>query len=385
MQAGQQLRASGMLSYEGLNIGVDTEQDDDTAWLEEMLLPWFTPTGGTPDVSVSLKCDGARFRRLQAAGSPGGQRRLFMLDTRTLDLPCWSVPGHDIALYDAGQQLFYLVRGQHIELVAAREHTDYRISLMRVVRELAMGVAQLAGHRFLHASAFSLDGRAAVISGPREAGKTSLMTYTLNHLPADFLTNDRLLVKTSGAITIAGGMPTIVSIRDGTMKLFPGMREEITARGYRSRATLAETREPEKLARIPAKQDGVSLTPRQFCTLLQRAPVARAQAGALLFPRQTGRPGGLTLRRLDTDSTRERLRHGLFGHIGPDRLSEVFTVSPPGPGRGRAPDDADLCQQLAASVPAWECLLGKDSYRDARGAEELRALLEGTGSVEAGR
>jgi len=374
-----------MLNYEGLSIGVDTQRDDDTAWLEEMLLPWFTPAEGTPDVSVSLKCDGARFRRLQAAGSSRGIRRVFMLDTRTLDLPCWSVPGHDIALHDAGQQLFYLVRGQQIELVAAREHTDYRISLMRVVRELAMGVAQLAGHRFLHASAFSLKGRAAIISGPREAGKTSLLTYALSHLPVDYLTNDRLLVKTSGATTVAAGMPTIVSIRDGTMDLFPGMLEGITARGYRSRATLAETREPEKLAGIPAKQDGVSLTPRQLCTLLQCAPVARAQAAALLFPRQTGRPGGLELQRLDTDSARERLRHGLFGHIGPNRLSEVFTVFPPGLGRRRAADDSTLCHQLAASVPAWECLLGKDSYRDARGAEDLRALLENTDSVEAGK
>ena len=364
-----------MLSYESLNIGVATDRSDDAAWLEEFLLPWFAATGDTADVTVTLTCDRSRFRALQANGSPGEQRRVFMLDTRTMDLPSWHVPGHDIALYDAEHQLFYLRRDRHIELVAAEAHTDCRINLMRVVRELAMGSAQLAGHRFLHASAFSLNGRAAIVSGPREAGKTSLLTYALARSASGFLTNDRLLVKAAGAATTVRGMPTIVSIRAGTMDLFPGIRESITARGYRSRATLAETQEPEKLAQIPVKQGGGGITPRQFCTLLQREPVAEAQAAVLLFPRQTGQPGGLQLRQLDPSSACQRLQQGLFGHIGPDRLSEVFTVFPSRLSRSQAPDDPALCQQLAAAVPAWECLLGRDSYRDACGADALLALL----------
>ncbi|MDO8863398.1 hypothetical protein Q6D67_16960 [Haliea sp. E1-2-M8] len=364
-----------MLNYEGLKVCVGTDASDDAVWLEEFLLPWFAPIGDTPDVTVTLTYDGARFQDLRAGGPLGGQRRVFMLDTRTLDLPCWNVPGHDIALYDADHHLFYLVREQHIELVAAEAHTDSRINLMRVVRELAMGIAQLRGHRFLHASAFSLNGRAAIISGRREAGKTSLLTYALTRSPGGFLTNDRLLVRTAGAATTVRGMPTIVSIRDGTMDLFPGMREQIGARGYRCRATLAEAQQPEKLALIPAKQGAGSITPRQFCTLLGREPVAEAKAAVLLFPRQSGQPGGLELRRLDASTASMQLRQGLFGHIGPDRLSEVFTVLPTGLTRRRAPDDHTLCQQLAASVPAWECLLGRDSYRDSRGADALLELL----------
>ncbi|MFU8765834.1 MAG: hypothetical protein ACNA7T_14990 [Haliea sp.] len=365
-----------VFSYEGFNIRVATSQVDDAAWLEEFLLPWFAPTGSAADVTVTLSYDGARFRDLQAGGPMGGQRRVFMLDIRTRDLPCWRVRGYDVALYDTDHQLFYLINGQHIELIAAEAHTDSRINLMRVVRELAMSAAQLIGHRYLHASAFVCEGRAAIITGRREAGKTSLLTYALGRSPCGFLTNDRLLVRTADAAPSVRGMPTIVSIRDGTLDLFPGMREEIIARGYRSRASIADTQVPGRLAQIPIKQGATSITPRQFCTLLQREPVAEAPAAMLLFPRQTGASGGLELRRLDASAASLRLRQGLFGHIGPDRLSEVFTVMPP-QGRRQAPNDQTLCQDLSAAVPAWECLLGRDSYRDSRGADALLELLAG--------
>ncbi len=372
-----------MFGYEGLQIEVNTDGEDDATWLREFLLPWFAPSGGAPDVTVKLTVDKSRFEELLAEGARGGQRRLFMLDTRTVDLPCWQAAGQEKAFYHAAHCLFFLVRGQTIELVAAEPQADSRIDIMRTIRELAMGVAQLSGHRFLHASAFAVGDRAALISGPREAGKTSLLTYALTHAPGGFIGNDRVLAKTRGTATRIRGMPTIVSIRDGTMDLFPGMREEIAARYYRSRATLAEAQRPATIAGMVVKQGGASITPRQFCTLLQCDPVPEAQATVLLFPRQTGRPGGLELHPLNAAEASARLQRGLFGHIGPDRLSDVFTVFPPHLVRRQAPDDTALCRQLATAVPAWECLLGQDSYRDRRGADELVALLNSSARTKA--
>lgn len=373
--------ASLTLAYEGLHIRVSANPKD-LDWLEEFLLPWFAATGDPPDVTVTLSHDRSRFQALLARGAAGGHCQALMLDTRTVDLPRWNAEGNGLVLYDDAHRLFYRVSDQHIELVAETAHADQRLDLMRVVRELAMGVAQVQGHRFLHASAFARHGRAAIITGRRKAGKTSLLTYVLSQSPADYLSNDRLLVRPDTTTTnLRGitlrGMPTIVSIRDGTLALFPGMGADIARRGYRSRASLADTQEPGRLQHIPVKPEGAGVTPRQFCALWQREPVAQAQAAALLFPQRTGLPGGLTLRRLEPDEAESRLREGLFGHIGPDRLSEVFTVFPPRLTCGQAPDDAGLCRRLAAAVPAWECQLGNDSYRDSRGAQRLLALLAG--------
>jgi hypothetical protein len=363
------------LAYEGITLRASLERAADVQWLEEFFLPWFDRSADAPDVEVLVSRDPARYKHLLACDPAGARVKAFMMDNRAVEFPVWNVPGEQLALHDEKHRMFFLITGKMIQLVCGDREGALRLNLMRVLRELAMGVAQLRSGRFLHASAIAVEGRALVITGPRQAGKTSLLTYLLANSPAQFLCNDRLLVKWYDGSIRLHGMPTIVSLRDGTLDLFPGMRQSIENQRFTTRATLAEACASRALPQLPPKEGRHSLSPHQYCSLLDCAPVQAATGAALLFPRQTGQAGGLELVPLHANEARIRLGECLFGHIGPDRLSEAFTLLPGALARITAPDDAALCAGLASDLPAYDCLLGNDTYDNDRGAGELLQRL----------
>lgn len=363
-------------SYEGISIGVLAEKETDIQWLKEFLLPWFDMSGDdVPDVRVRVTCDPARYEQLMACGRGDGSINALMLDTSIIAFPLWNAPGKQLAFYDEDREIFYRVTDNYIELILRDRNADIRTRLMRVLRELAMGVAQMQGGRFLHASAFVVEGSAAIITGPRQAGKTSLLSYILSNSEAKFLTNDRLLVHQCGQSVRLRGMPTIVSVREGTMNLFPEFRQSIIDHRFTSDVTLLEARQLETHLPRRVKQGSHGLSPRQFCTILDCQPTRDARGGVLIFPRQTGRAGGLRLRRLEPGEARIQLEQCLFGHIGPDRLSEAFTILPHRLDRKAAPGDAALQAGLARALPSYDCELGNDAYADDRGAKQLLGLL----------
>lgn len=368
-------------SFEGISIGVTVEDQGDIEWLTEFLVPWFDLSDSTPDVEVSVRQDRAMFEKLIAC--PPAQKRVnaFMMDTRVIDFPCWNIPGQQLACLDEQNQIFYLITDEQIHLVYSARPNNLRTSLMRVLREVAMGAAQLRGGRFLHASAFAINGRAVIVTGPRGAGKTSLLSYVLSNSKATFLTNDRLLVKRRGQQVQLRGMPTIVSIRSGTMKLFPKMRPSIEDQGFTTKVTMMEARQSETTTSLPTRDGRWGLTPRQFCSILDCKPQREARAAILLFPRQTGLPGSIELRKTDTFETRDQLQHSLFGHIGPDSLSDAFTIVPPGLKKRPADDDKTLFTALVNSMTAFDCELGNDAYRGGSGIEKLLQILENPGQA----
>jgi hypothetical protein len=368
--------AQAIFSYEGISARATLGSDEDIQWLKEFLAPWFDISNEAPDVEIQVTHDPARFQQLFRAGPDGSSINAFMLDTRCTAYPTWNIAGEDIAYYDDTRELLCLVSGSKVELVCKDAKVCTRTRVMRIIRELAMGAAQLTGSRFLHASAFEVNGLAAIITGPRQAGKTSLLSYVLANSTAGYLSNDRVLLKNIGSSTQLRGMPTMVSIRDGTLEMFPGMQESIIDHSYNVNATLRECQEPE-IAISPLRRPGrYSLSPCQFTALLKSEPVREADAGVLIFPRQTGLAGGLELQRLDTREARIRLDACLFGHIGPDQLSDVFTRHPGEQNLRKAPDDESLLLGLSRTLPAYDCQLGSDAYADSRGVEQLLQVLD---------
>jgi hypothetical protein len=363
------------LGYEGITIRASLERAADLQWLEEFFLPWFERSDDAPDVEVLVSRDPAGYKQLLAS-EPGEARvKAFMMDNRTVEFPIWNVRGAQLAFHDEEHRMFFLRTGKTIRLVCGDREGSLRMNVMRVLRELAMGVAQLRGGRLLHASAVAIEGRALIITGPRQAGKTSLLTYLLANSPAQFLCNDRLLVKQYDRSIRLLGIPTIVSIRDGTLDLFPGMRQSIENQRFTTRATLAEARASKGQTLAPQKQGRLSLSPHQYCALLGCDPVRAAAGAVLLFPRQTGQAGELGLVRLTAHEARIRLGECLFGHISPDSLSAAFTILPGTFSRMTAPDDDALCSELANGLPAYDCVLGNNTYENDRGAGELLKLL----------
>ena len=111
----------------------------------------------------------------------------------------------------------------------------------------------------------------------------------------------------------------------------------------------------------------------------------------LLFPRRSGRLGGLMLRPLSAVELEERLDTCRFAAVGagwrgadaahPTRRSriaarsDVFQVD----AVGEAQTTADAVIRQLPQCPAFECVLGNDAYADRRGADRLlRALSDAT-------
>lgn len=363
------------LRYSGLTLRISAPEPE-LAWLREFLTPWFAPSTAPPTITLSVTRNQERFRELLAAGPAGGTRTTFTLDERALSLPLWKDPQGRLALHDSNDRLFYLRNDSSLEILGEHADCDLRIPAMRAAREFATSATHQRGDRFLHAAAFSFAGGAAIITGPRGVGKTSLLTYVLGTTGASFITNDRLAVQLAHDPLRVRGMPTIVALRERMLGLFPAFSEVLRASGYRARATIAEAHRLAPRKGQHAVQQRRGLSPRQYCALLASEATPSAEARALVFPVQTKASGGIRLHRLSPAEARERLRASLFGAIGPRQLSETFTTLPRDAEGASLTPDRDLFAALATAVPGWECQLGRDSYRDGHGAEQLLALLD---------
>ena len=377
MEAGSMFMARATFGYQGIKIGVIVEAVEDIEWLTEFLVPWFSISDQSPDISVRVSTSPERFESQMKCGSAGNLLNAFMMDTNCIKFPEWNVSGHSTAMFDKKHGVFYLVSPDRIELLCAASQARIRVCLMRVLRELAMGSSQLTGGRFVHASAFVAGGKAAIITGPRNAGKTSLLSYMLATTGSQFLSNDRLLINVDDAALEARGMPTIVSIREGTMDMIPGLRRTLGKSGFSSSLTLQEAHDLGPLNEFPSREGRHGISPRQFCTALDCDPIQRAPASALVFPRQTGSSGTIDMHRLEPGKVRKRLEECLFGNIGPRRLSQAFTFTPPGLHGGCVMSDGSLLDRLARALPGFDCELGQEAFASDAGAESIMRLLSG--------
>jgi hypothetical protein len=99
---------------------------------------------------------------------------------------------------------------------------------MRAVRELFMNHSLRAGRLVLHSASLSVSERVVLIAGTKAAGKTSLLTHLLRSPSARYVGNDRALVTIDDSPT-ALGMPSVVSVREPMLDLFPELRERFLA------------------------------------------------------------------------------------------------------------------------------------------------------------
>jgi len=364
--------------YDGLVVGVEAAAGE-LQWLSEFFEPAFDVADGIPDVTIKHEVDPLRFEQLVNRGPSGNGLDVFVLDKRVVRFPQWRIPEVDLAFYDGENELLYLLQRHLIVLLTRHYPRKLRTCLMRTVRELAMGVVQRNGGRYLHAAAFALGGQAAIILGPKGAGKTSLLTYilknTLENTQAKFLANDRLMCRQQDSTAYVRGMPTFISIRQGIFDLFPGLEESLKTQRFSARSTLGECRKPGAPDPKTWSDGRRGLSPTQYCSLMDCDAVKAATGAVMIFPSQTREKGGLSLQKLHPDRVEDLLRGCLFEKIRPDRLSEVLSIFPPGPNSDCMVSDDELCRGLTERVPGYECLLGNDAYADTAGADKLVGLL----------
>jgi hypothetical protein len=213
----------------------------------------------------------------------------------------------------------------------------------------------------LHAAAVGIDGRAVVVPGPKEAGKTTLLLHLLKARGARFIANDRVFVDSAASPHQVTGLPSIISLREGTLALLPGLHARAVESGYRFWNTIDESR----MAPVRLRSPNIDLTPAQLCDLAGVAGAASASLGVLLFPSKDGCRG--EAERLSPEASARRLRENLFGGGALARRTSVFADA----DNDEWDRSDDLCDAVARSVPAFVCRVGPNALPDPRRAEAL--------------
>jgi hypothetical protein len=243
-----------------------------------------------------------------------------------------------------------------MEIIAPSDHARMRVSLMRVVRELAMLQSLHRGDLFIHAAAAVDRGRAVIIAGQKYSGKTTMLLALLRRAQARFVSNDRVMVDLAGEVPLVRGVPTIVKVREDSLRLLPSLTGPAFDHPHRHYLTMRECTSGSALIE-PAAHQPPSMSPAQFCRWLGVEPLAAAPIGALVFPRVDPTVKRFILRDLGASETADRIRASLFS-AGPGGLvSEAFGPlwDSDFPGQG---DTLAACGRLAEAGIACECRIG---------------------------
>lgn len=374
------MRGSQCFAYKGLTVRVRSDDPALLLWLEEFLTPSFTLVERVAaDCSVVLMVDDRDYDETFRRGphSEGRQVDCFMLDSGPVRLPVWTSANGERVIFDERFKVFYLVSrdSAQIGILTASQNRAARIAVMRVVREFAMMHSWTATSLIIHGAAFAVGESSVIIAGPKGAGKTSLLIYCLQDAGVRFITNDRVVVDLAGSEPVLRGMPTIVTIRDQTLDLFPKLGKRLLRGGYDHRFALTETTPEEIRAVRPQRGRPINLTPAQFCALLDVGMRDQSPVHALLFPRVTEGDDGLHLRELSAQAAGERLSMALFGARSSQRTSQVFTSASHLPCIDHASLE-NLCAVLTARIRCFDCWLGRQAYqKGTAGADFIKQAL----------
>jgi len=362
---------------------IDVEADDPDAarWLAEFLTPWFeigAPGKGEFTVRLTSSAPAvAELERRQAAATCHPVA-CFALDSQVVSLPGWVEEDGGTVIGDSGRGCFYLVRRRSVEIVARPGLRRVRVGLMRVVRELAAARMLAQGNVLdFHTAAFAVGERAVLLVGPKGGGKTTLLVSVLASGRATLVANDRVFVDASGRPGQAFGVPTLVSLPDGTLQLFPNLR-----RGFPKCPARLHTAELESHDAATLEDDDAppvfALSPTQLARRLGVPAVRGGPIAAIVFPEICSAADAWSLEPVVPADGAIRLRECLYGSRSGSRSRTVFEEVVGGQV-GRPEERDTLLDRLAAWVPFFRCRLGRDAYRDGADAW-LRALPLGLAS-----
>lgn len=261
---------------------------------------------------------------LPAADAAAATRIAFALDAGPLRLPAVERDG-GVRLWDAasGSVVDVTEGGRATRIRTGGDPLAARLLLLRVVREYAHNQALADGDLVLHAAGLVHEGRALVIAGAKGAGKTTraLRLMAGGHR---YLANDRVRVRLAPTPE-AIGIPTVVTLRSGTLRLFRDLEARLRRCGdYRGSAG-------------PAREDaaGLRVSPAQLCAAFGQEPAASAPLGSLVV--------------LGGEATVASLAGCLVGQASGVHASDVFR-----PWSETAVPDTQLrarVERLAALVP----------------------------------
>src|SRR5262249_8814777 len=119
----------------------------------------------------------------------------------------------------AGSRHLILCRGRRFAVVAIDNAEGTRPTPIRIGREILLRELENRGGVFAHAAAAVLkDGRGVLILGERASGKTSTMCRLVTELGADYLSNDRSIIRAEQDRLVCYGWPLAIRLGAGFLK-----------------------------------------------------------------------------------------------------------------------------------------------------------------------
>jgi hypothetical protein len=363
-------------------VAVETEDRDTFRWLAEFVTPWFEPCPVlSSSCNVRFTASRIDFESIERQYSTATTRPIpcFALDSEVVQLAGWSEAGTTVVA-DTELGSFYRVSATAVEVIARPEFPRARIGLMRVVREVLVASAKAADRLLdLHAAAFATSAGAVLLVGPKQAGKTTLLTHFLRCKRASLIANDRVLVDVGPASPIAFGVPTLVSVRVGTLELFPNLRRTANERP----ALFHSDESPEPT--ISDISDGgpsrhFGLSPAQLAQRCGSGTTDSAPVAAIVFPEMDMASAGWLLEPVAIEAGSNQLLDSRYG-IRAIRQPRTIFADMVGRREPRGDDAATQVARLSAAAPLFRCRLSPGAYRNAAD-DLLRAVLGARVSTE---
>ena len=224
-------------SCAGWTTAVSSNDPHVLHWLAEFLSPWLT-VGDEPvcDYRVDFHVDRRDYDEVRGAvgTSPSRHAESFVRDGQELLYPVWSHSyGRETMVLDDMRVVYRLTRlKRDVRILASAGAGRPRAALMRAIRELLIVALRVRGALLIHGAAVAIGERVVILAGPRQTGKTTLLLHLLQALQGRLVSNDRVFVWPQMNEFVTLGVPTIVSLRPGTLEMLPAVADRLARSGF---------------------------------------------------------------------------------------------------------------------------------------------------------
>jgi hypothetical protein len=211
----------------------------------------------------------------------------------------FSCPPSDSRLYWRGQT--------HLHILSAAKGAGREV--LRLSREVATRMHESRGGVSVHAASVALAGQGILLAGPSGSGKTTLLLQLLKHARAQFLCNDRALVRMEEGCAVVYASPLPVRLSAGTVNSEPGVIRLLQA-GNTERRQLQEY---ESLVgkQVVLNPDGTEakadLSPLEVCDLYGACAIGESPLRLMIVPTFDSSADSTSLSELSEDEAREVL------------------------------------------------------------------------------
>jgi energy-coupling factor transporter ATP-binding protein EcfA2 len=236
----------------------------------------------------------------------------------------------------------------------------------RLVRQAMTAQLLAAGAVYAHAAAFSHRGRGVLVTGHKGAGKTTTLVTSLRLLGANYLTNDRLLLRREGGELVGRPWPAHLRVGIGTLLALPELADLV----------------PAHLCDLPRRQrwyhrEKVTIEPPEFSRLLSGGVVlSEVRPRLMLWPSLSPGGNGTGLTAVASGEVHDvLLATRLFMHNPASGVSAHLNhwLIDTAPASETAENLRQVVEDLAATVPCYRLPINGDPMALAARIREVLA------------